>query len=101
MHLDATLEPPPDEPWPIDWAAVEGRLGVRLPTDYKAFAERYGPVLVGDRVWVLVPHRSDEGGYLGELAQSQGLHRSLRDTDPPAHPFAFHPEPGGLLAWGR
>lgn len=38
------LVPPPSEPVldPVDWAALEGRLGTRLPADYKALCATYG-----------------------------------------------------------
>lgn len=99
-ELSAAIGPPRTTPFPVDWAGVEARLGLRLPADYRAFAEAYGPALVGDWLWVLVPHDSDRGGYFHELAQWQGLHRTLRDQAAQAHPYAFHPEPGGLLLWG-
>ncbi|MGP4102506.1 SMI1/KNR4 family protein [Nonomuraea sp. KM90] len=99
--LAAVIGPPPSDPFPIDWPGVERWLGLRLPDDYKAFAERYGPVLAGEWIWVVVPHRSGRGGYFRQLDDRQGLQRSIRGTDPPSHPFAFHPEPGGLLVWGE
>ncbi|WP_431933298.1 hypothetical protein [Nonomuraea jabiensis] len=48
-----------------------------------------------------MPHHSEIGGYFRQLDQRQGLQRSIRAGDPPSHPFAFHPEPGGLLVWGE
>ena len=100
-RLASAIGSPGRPPFPIDWAAVHRHLGVELPTDYQAFSEAYGPVLVGQWLRVFVPHESDYGGYLGELDTYHGLHRSLRAENPPEHPYAFHPEPGGLLAWGR
>jgi hypothetical protein len=88
-------------PWPVDWSGVEQRLGVRLPADYKAFAEQYGPVLVGEWLTVLVPHDSASGGYFAMLDEYHGTQRSIRDDAPREHPHAFHPEADGLLAWGR
>ncbi|MEV8635052.1 SMI1/KNR4 family protein [Streptosporangium sp. NPDC051023] len=99
--LAAVIGPPPQSPFPVDWPGVERLLGVRFPDDYKAFAEAYGPVLVGEWIWVVLPHDSERGGYLKQLKQRHDLQRSMRDLDPPAHPFTFHPEPGGLLLWGE
>jgi SUKH superfamily protein len=82
--------------FPVDWAAVEQRLGVALPADYKAFAEAYGPALVGEWLWVRVP----DLGYFKKLDNEHSHLRLLRDLDPELHPYAFHPEPGGLLLWG-
>ncbi|MFF0776749.1 SMI1/KNR4 family protein [Nonomuraea wenchangensis] len=99
--LAAVIGPPPPAPFPIDWPSLERWLGLRLPDDYKKFAARYGPVLAGEWIWIVVPHRSERGGYFQQLDQRQGLQRSIRAGDPPSHPFAFHPEPGGLLVWGE
>ncbi|MFD1547323.1 SMI1/KNR4 family protein [Nonomuraea guangzhouensis] len=99
--LATVIGPPTPAAFSIDWPGLEQWLGLRLPDDYKEFAERYGPVLVGEWIWVVVPHHSDRGGYFRQLDQRQGLQRSIRAGDPPSHPFAFHPEPGGLLVWGE
>ncbi|MGW4965975.1 SMI1/KNR4 family protein [Nonomuraea sp. NPDC004186] len=99
--LAAVIGPPPPAAFPIDWPGIERWLGLRLPGDYKQFAERYGPVLVGEWIWIVMPHHSELGGYFRQLDQRQGLQRSIRAGDPPSHPFAFHPEPGGLLVWGE
>ncbi|HUR07387.1 MAG TPA: SMI1/KNR4 family protein, partial [Nonomuraea sp.] len=99
--LAAVIGPPPPAAFPVDWPGIERWLGLRLPDDYKEFAERYGPVLVGEWIWVVMPHCSGLGGYFRQLDQRQGVQRSIRAGDPPSHPFAFHPEPGGLLVWGE
>jgi hypothetical protein len=100
-ELSALIGPPPGQPFPVDWATVEAWLGVGLPTDYRAFAEAYGPTLVGGWLWVWVPHADDRGGYPEVVTERHGWLRSLRDNDPRTHPYAVHPEPGGLLVWGN
>ncbi|GGX90722.1 SMI1/KNR4 family protein [Streptomyces fructofermentans] len=48
--------PPPDGPAvPVDWAAVESWLGLRLPADYKAVASAYGPLDIGEHLWLHTP----------------------------------------------
>lgn len=93
--------PPVPPPVPIDWAAVEGWLGLTLPSDYKTIASGYGPLDIGEFVWMHVPcvqaERFDYGKWLAST------HRSCRISSrevPPHTPPSFHPEPGGLLAWG-
>ncbi|AQZ68559.1 unnamed protein product [[Actinomadura] parvosata subsp. kistnae] len=54
-------------------------------------------MLAGEWIWVVVPHQSDRGGYVRQIDERQGAQRSIRADDPASHPFAFHPEPGGLL----
>jgi hypothetical protein len=86
---------------PTDWPAVEAWLGLRLPTAYKQLASDYGPLDIGELIWLHVPcvqrNRFDYGDWL------KNTHRDCRSwsrTAPPYTPPAFHPEPGGLLAWG-
>ncbi|MFH9738988.1 SMI1/KNR4 family protein [Streptomyces roseolus] len=54
--------PPPGGPAiPVDWAAVEEWIGLRLPADYKAIATVYGPVLLGERFWIHTPYADAHG----------------------------------------
>ncbi|MET0135793.1 MAG: hypothetical protein ABW215_19605 [Kibdelosporangium sp.] len=87
------MQPPP----PVDWPSVESWLGLTLPSDYKALADAYGPMDVGEFIWLHTPcvqeDRFDYGQWLRETHRSC---RIIAGDDPPA----FHPAPGGLLAWG-
>lgn len=51
--------PPPADaapaPVPVDWDTVESWLGLRLPADYKAIASAYGPLDIGEFVWLHIP----------------------------------------------
>ncbi|MEV7570587.1 SMI1/KNR4 family protein [Streptomyces tanashiensis] len=55
----ALFGPPPEAPAapapPVDWDAVEEWLGLRLPADYKAIADVYGPLDIGERLWLHTP----------------------------------------------
>ncbi len=66
----------PPTPVTIDWEAVEGWLGLRLPDDYKELASRYRPLYFGDWIWIHVPcaedGRFDYGGWL------RSTHREAR-----------------------
>jgi hypothetical protein len=61
----------------IDWERVENKLGRRLPSDYKAFAERFGPGDFGESIWVAVPRGfGDRLDFFSQLEQSvEVLHR--------------------------
>ncbi|MFF0726125.1 hypothetical protein [Streptomyces sp. NPDC004134] len=91
----------PPAPVPVDWAAVEDWLGLRLPADYKQLADRHGPLDFGEYVWIHVPcgqqDRFDYGAWLRETHREARI--AARDL-PEAERPALHPEPGGLLAWG-
>ncbi|WP_405855321.1 SMI1/KNR4 family protein [Streptomyces sp. NBC_00090] len=54
---------PPEAPAvPVDWDAVEEWAGLRLPADYKAIATAYGPLDIGERLWLHTPF-DREGGW--------------------------------------
>lgn len=55
--LIALIPPPAARPATIDWGPTERRLGFRLPTDYKALADTYGPGVFCDDflVWTGLP----------------------------------------------
>lgn len=55
--LIALIPPPVARPATVDWALIEQRLGFRLPTDYKALADTYGPGVFCDDflVWTGLP----------------------------------------------
>ncbi|GAA3907639.1 hypothetical protein GCM10022244_17170 [Streptomyces gulbargensis] len=56
--------PPPEGPViPVDWDAVEEWLGHRLPADYKAVASVYGPLDIGERLWIQTPYARDRNGF--------------------------------------
>lgn len=82
-----------------DWAAVEERLGTRLPTDFKQLAETFGYGAFDGFLSLYVPG-SDVPGmdfvehaeYLAGFAARSGT--SLWE------PYGIHPAPGGLLEWG-
>jgi SMI1 / KNR4 family (SUKH-1) len=95
-ELARLIGPPPRQTPPIDWAAVEQTLGLRLPSDYKAFTSAYGSIDLGEFVWVWSPARTVPFEY-----HTHEWLRASRDLDPPSYPYTFWPEPGGLLMWGR
>ncbi|MER6031017.1 histone-like nucleoid-structuring protein Lsr2 [Streptomyces sp. NPDC001851] len=50
------LCPPPADPPPVDWDAVEATLGFRLPEDYKQLAATYGPGAFAGFIRIFHPH---------------------------------------------
>jgi len=102
--LIALLDTRPDaHAIPVDWDSVESWLSLRLPTDYKELASTYGPLDIGDYIWVQTPCHQD-GQYPYDYADwLRETHRQCRIASRDAPPFApplFHPAAGGLLAWG-
>lgn len=92
---------PEQPPVPIEWSAVESWLGLRLPSDYKAVASAYGPLDIGEFVWLHVPCvRADRFDYGRWLRESHRWARISSRLAPPHEPPPFHPTVGGLLAWG-
>ncbi|MEV5998996.1 hypothetical protein AB0M25_06830 [Streptomyces griseomycini] len=82
----------------VDWAAVEGRLGTALPSDYKRLVEIFGPGSFDGYLDLDVPDSPFKEGdivrhtrWLGEWARTHGsdLWR----------PYEVYPAPGGVLQW--
>jgi hypothetical protein len=104
LALAELIGPPPTEPFAVDWPGIERTLGLSLPDDYKAFATAYGPCRIEESLRITVPSWAGRGAYLSYFS-TVGLEsercRSMRDEKPEDHPYAFHPEPGGLLHCAR
>ncbi|WP_258054929.1 SMI1/KNR4 family protein [Streptomyces sp. Ru71] len=98
----ATVDPGcPPSPVPVDWGVVEAWLGVRLPREYKALAERYGSVEFGEFLTIPAPCVQDGvfdyGDWLGRTHREARIAaQAVADGERPL----VHPAPGGLLAWG-
>lgn len=103
--LDALrrLMPPPAEPLdpgePDGWPSIELQLGLRLPSDYKAFIAAYGSGKIAIFLNVYNPFSDNHHIRLVEAAALDATaYREIRTWE---HiPYPIHPEPGGLLAWG-
>lgn len=86
------LCPPPNPAMTIDWNGTEAELGTRLPDDYKALAERYGPGTFCDYLTLYHPHGVTE--YVNLTGPMPGRIRSqLRtDYDHGTHPVPYDPD---------
>ncbi|MEU9108104.1 SMI1/KNR4 family protein [Streptomyces xanthophaeus] len=79
------------------WEAAEDFLGCRLPEDYKAFLDLYGPGSFDGLFWLGRP----TDGTREELERLWSMSgRPSHDEDPERYPFPFHPQEGGLIEWG-
>ncbi len=90
--LTQLCPPPPNTTDPIDWAAVEARLGMRLPEDYKELASAYGPGRFADYLYIFYPQaRSayvDLTGPMPARIRDQ-LHK---DYIQGSHPVPYDPQ---------
>ncbi len=106
-ELRADLGPGPAGVRPVDWESVEKKLGCRLPSDYKAFADTYGPGTCCD-IHVVVPRPGKAHDMFGLVERVQEQVRAAdrraqatrgfgrREYEPPVYP-----EPGGMISWGE
>lgn len=102
MDVPFTLSGPATVPIPVDWEAVESWLGLRLPADYKALATDYGPLFIGEYLWLHTPCAKPGRFDYGEwLRDTHKLCRASSKEIPPHTAPPFHPKRGGLLAWGK
>jgi len=107
-HLPDIITPPskPDETGaPKSWAKIEARLGLQLPSDYKAFIDRYGSGSFDDFIIVYNPFAENE--YLNLFYALDTLHwadqqmQLIQDVVWTAvQPFELYPATEGLLPWG-
>ena len=105
-ELDALvrLMPLPAEPLdpgkPDGWQSIELQVGLRLPSDYKAFIAAYGSGSVAEFLGVFNPFSDNPHVRLPEAAAANHeIYREIRTSE---HiPFPIHPEPGGLFSWGQ
>lgn len=99
-RLRALLGEP--EPWGWAraglWTASEEYLGVRLPSDYKEFLDLYGPGSIDGYLSLSRPVEADQAEL--ERLWSQEDWRRARIEAPDRYPYAFHPDPDGLISWG-
>lgn len=84
-----------------DRVGFEDALGRRLPTDYWWFLETYGTGAIGGDLVVFSPSASQDPWQLVAGHKRFGdLLRLVNERRLGEVPFAIHPDPGGLLAWG-
>ncbi|WP_394830011.1 SMI1/KNR4 family protein [Pendulispora rubella] len=100
--LNAFLAPSA-APIPVDWGAVESWLGLRLPADYKALVSAYGPLDIGEHIWLHMPCAvAGLFEYHEWLTKNHKYCRAVaRDAPARGKPAVFHPAAGGLLLWGE
>lgn len=91
------IGPPPTAVPTVDWAAVQVRLGVRLPADYRQFIDTYGPGTLGD-IRVMAPVAPGEMDLFALLERKYQQVRGIVRTgnEPPVYP-----EQGGTIFWGE
>src|ERR1044071_813520 len=82
------------------WQDVENRIG-KLPTDYKAFIQRFGTGSIDNFLWILNPFSKNQ--YLNLLEKGKIIAdatKTSRRKCPQYHPYSVFPEPGGILPFG-
>jgi hypothetical protein len=114
-RLIGLLPPPPGEVAGVPWHLSRAEIGVDFPSDFRAFADRYGGgdlvredddsaslsvygLYSGNRPW------RDHSGFRAFMAHQVDQIYPLFVDVPDDHwggPFPpVMPDPGGLLAWG-
>ncbi|WP_051711572.1 SMI1/KNR4 family protein [Andreprevotia chitinilytica] len=102
-NLVAIIAPPsnPSElPSEGGWAAVEKRLGVSLPDDYKRFIETYGSGCIGRFLWIFNPFSKNQNLNLERQIVTQAKVLEELQTYGEVMPFKSFPEQEGILPFG-
>jgi hypothetical protein len=101
LSLDKLLEvlPPPRQPLDAhgNWDAVETAIGLRLPSDYKAFIAAYGSGAINNCLDIGNPlgQGIDVGRWWTNWAQFYPDTAEYVNT-----PYPVFPQSGGLLPFG-
>jgi hypothetical protein len=94
-ELTSLVPPPADPPSAVDWDAAHAALGVELPADYRALADRYGAGSIAG-LGLLVPgHPNRHVDLLRQVEPQRWALQQLIDQGI-EQPHA----PGELLPWG-
>jgi len=107
------LVPPPSAPVdpgsPQEWAAIEQRLGLVFPADYKEYIATYGSGAFPGLLFVMNPMErvsftDHVTKYIqslnGRLEATRGGFEGVEEYRGEPRPFSIWPEPGGLFPWG-
>lgn len=111
MSLSKLIQivPPPLAPIetgsPKQWEAIQNRLGIHLPADYKEFIDTYGTGRFNDFILPYNPFaaREDVNTLLVLDAHHEAAHRIQMKTNlkwSAVAPYELYPTPGGLFPWG-
>ncbi|HEX3315461.1 MAG TPA: ankyrin repeat domain-containing protein [Gemmataceae bacterium] len=100
------LVPPPKDPVELgakkDWARAEKTLGVKLPSDFKEFIDRYGSGEFAGFYIVYNPFSaSDASNLLARFESLGGQYRERHEDDPDNFPLDMFPQVPGMVPWGH
>ena len=106
IHKLKSLVPPPTRLFEVgnidQWQAVEQKLGLVLPADYRDFVFTYGTGLFAEFYRVYNPFAVDEWMNLSaSIERDCGWVRETKRDSPSRVPYPIFPEPSGLLPWGN
>jgi hypothetical protein len=104
LHIKA-LVPPPSRPCELgdikNWPAVEEKLSLSLPTDYRDFVLTYGTGLFARFYIIYNPFSTSEWSNLEICVERLcSQEREFKRDWPDRVPFPIYPECPGLLPWG-
>jgi hypothetical protein len=98
------LAPPPSRPYdpgtPEQWDAMEAKLGTRLPSDFRAIAERYGGGTFDHFIHLASVGELSRAPRIDELLDSSNMTWDTRKGSSYALPRGIYPKLGGLLPCG-
>jgi hypothetical protein len=101
--LKSVIPPPPTvTPIPAGaWEQVEGRLGTKLPADYKALIAEFGPGCIGDFLWIFSPFTTNPNLNLAlQFDKITKTDQDLQQTYGHVLPLPLFPAAGGILPAG-
>lgn len=91
-----SILPPPANPdgGELSWSETEAAIGMALPDDFKAFADRYGPGEINLLIDLFDFRFPDTPELVDEILATP---RQIRESFPDEYELAIFPEPGGIF----
>lgn len=103
LALLAGLDPAGGTPL-LPWEEAQRVAGLRVPGDYRAFVDLFGPGEFHGWLAVVHPRRPHDAGAWADLVRGLDeeigtTFRQMRERSADLCPYPVHPAPGGLLPW--
>lgn len=83
------------------WEAVENKLGIIFPEDYKIFIDSYGEGRINEFLWILSPFSENENlNSIEKFRIMKEAYNGLKNEFPDRFTLDFYNGKEGIFPWG-
>jgi hypothetical protein len=84
-----------------EWLAIERKLEIVLPMDYKDYVSAFGTGYIGEFIWIFNPFAQKNSlNFMQQIRIRLDALKEIEQQIPTDVPFKLFPEKGGLLPCG-